>query len=155
MTGAGAMTGATCHAAAPPPWATKVALLALGGALAAAILWRLRQRAEPPAAQPAEPAQQAQQQQQQPPPSPLPPKQLERRVFISHTGSDEGAKVFAQSVLKQALDNAGLDTFLDTKNLPPGCDWPGELVDAAAHSAVFVAVLVRRRGARGWGWQAN
>ena len=39
--------------------------------------------------------------------------QLARRVFISHTGSDEGTKVFAVSVLKQALDNAGLDTFVD------------------------------------------
>jgi hypothetical protein len=76
------------------------------------------------------------------------PVQLARRVFISHTGSDEGAKVFAQSVLKQALDNAGLDTFIDIHNLPPGCDFPERLADAAAHSSVFVAVLVRRPGKR-------
>jgi hypothetical protein len=82
---------------------------------------------------------------EQPPPSPpaLPPKQLARRVFISHTGEDACAKIFAQSVLPLSLKNAGLDVFLDTTGLPPGCDWPATLADAAAHSAVFVAVLVR------------
>ena len=76
-------------------------------------------------------------------------------MFISHTGSDEGAKVFAVSVLKQALDNTGMGTFLDIHDLPPGCKWPEELVAAAAHSAVFVAVLVRRPGLIAGGQQAK
>jgi hypothetical protein len=75
------------------------------------------------------------------------PVQLARRVFVSYAGSDGGAKVFAQSVLKQALDKAGLQIFLgtDAQDLPPSCDVPERLADAAAHSAVFVAVLVRRQ----------
>jgi hypothetical protein len=119
---------------APVVIALLTALLAI---LAAATVHRLRRRARPPAAPLAA---------LPPAPESAQPVQLARRVFISHTGSDEGAKVFAVSVLKQALDNAGLDTFIDIHDLPPGCDWPGELADAAAHSAVFVAVLVRRRG---------
>jgi hypothetical protein len=89
-----------------------------------------------------------------PPPSPPPsvhtrarPQtvQLVPRVFISHTGSDREAQIFAQSVLKQALDRAGFQTFLDTdaQDLPPGCDFSERVAEAAAHSAVFVAVLVR------------
>jgi hypothetical protein len=72
---------------------------------------------------------------------------LVRRVFISHTGSDRDAHVFVQSALKQALEKAGLKTFLnaDAQDLPPGCDVPEQLAAAAAYSAVFVAVLVRRQ----------
>jgi hypothetical protein len=66
---------------------------------------------------------------------------MQRQVFISHTGQDNDAKAFAASILKPALAAAGLSVFMDFSNLPPGCQWSTELVEAAAHSAVVVAVL--------------
>jgi hypothetical protein len=71
-------------------------------------------------------------------------------VFISHTGQDPAAKTFAASILKPALEAAGLSVFMDFSNLPPGCEWPAALVDAAAHSAVVVAVLSRSYVRRFW-----
>lgn len=67
--------------------------------------------------------------------------QLQRQVFISHTGQDDRARVFAVNILKPALEAAGLSVFIDFTDLAPGSNWPSALVDAAAHSAVVVAVL--------------
>jgi hypothetical protein len=39
---------------------------------------------------------------------------------------------------------------MDFSNLPPGCEWPAALVDAAAHSAVVVVVLSRSYVRRFW-----
>ena len=45
---------------------------------------------------------------------------LKRQVFISHTGKDEGAKNFAASILKPALEAAGLAVYMDFSNLQLG-----------------------------------
>src|SRR6478609_7959941 len=75
---------------------------------------------------------------------------LRKQVFISHTGQDEQGRIFAASVLKPALDTAGITTFIDFNSLSPGCLWQPELVEAAATSAVFVVVLTRTFGKRFW-----
>ena len=75
---------------------------------------------------------------------------LQPQVFISHTGSDELGRVFAASILKPALEAAGLKTFIDHANLQLGCPWPLELVKAAATSAVFVMVLTQSYATRFW-----
>eukprot|EP00878_Enallax_costatus_P026834 GHUV01028837.1.p1 GENE.GHUV01028837.1~~GHUV01028837.1.p1 ORF type:complete len:381 (+),score=114.44 GHUV01028837.1:947-2089(+) len=76
--------------------------------------------------------------------------QLVSQVFISHTGQDQHAKTFAASILKPFLERAGLKVFMDFTNLKPGCPWPAELKRAAAHSAVFVAVLSVNYTFRPW-----
>jgi hypothetical protein len=78
-----------------------------------------------------------------------PPLPLKRQVFISHTASDEGARVFAASVLKVALDTAGIKNFIDYK-MDPGCNWPAKLEEEAATSAVFVVVLSKNYPQRFW-----
>jgi len=42
------------------------------------------------------------------------------QVFISYAGVDVDARVFAISVLKPALEAAGLKVFLDVMSLRPG-----------------------------------
>eukprot|EP00878_Enallax_costatus_P002299 GHUV01002474.1.p1 GENE.GHUV01002474.1~~GHUV01002474.1.p1 ORF type:complete len:341 (+),score=103.86 GHUV01002474.1:867-1889(+) len=66
---------------------------------------------------------------------------LERQVFVSHTGQDQGACNFAASILKPALEAAGLTVFMDFSNLEPG---------AAANSVVVVVVLSRQFTKRKW-----
>jgi hypothetical protein len=73
-----------------------------------------------------------------------------RQVFISHTGQDADAKSFAVDILKPKLEVAGLKTFVDYNNLALGCEWPQELVEAAASSMVVVAVLSRSYTKRFW-----
>jgi hypothetical protein len=75
---------------------------------------------------------------------------LKRQVFISHTGQDKDAKAFAASILKPALEAAGLAVYMDFKNLELGCDWPQQLVDAAANSMVVVVVLSRTYSNQFW-----
>eukprot|EP00878_Enallax_costatus_P030997 GHUV01033823.1.p3 GENE.GHUV01033823.1~~GHUV01033823.1.p3 ORF type:complete len:124 (-),score=27.85 GHUV01033823.1:870-1241(-) len=75
---------------------------------------------------------------------------LERQVFISHTGQDQGACNFAASILKPALKAAGLNVFMDFSNLEPGSEWPRELAVAAANSVVVVVVLSRQYTKRKW-----
>jgi hypothetical protein len=68
------------------------------------------------------------------------PPQLLRQVFLSYPGHDVGAKDFAESVLAQALQAAGLKV-MDFRDLPLKSAWPDFLVKAACCSAVTVAVL--------------
>eukprot|EP00878_Enallax_costatus_P024272 GHUV01025897.1.p1 GENE.GHUV01025897.1~~GHUV01025897.1.p1 ORF type:complete len:244 (-),score=68.67 GHUV01025897.1:274-1005(-) len=75
---------------------------------------------------------------------------LERQVFISHTGQDEGARIFAASILKPALEAASLAVFMDFENLEPGCEWSRELAFAAANSAVVAVVLSKQYTQRRW-----
>ena len=75
---------------------------------------------------------------------------LKRQVFISHTGQDEHAKDFAASVVKPALEAAGLAVYMDYANLELGDNWSKELVDAAANSMVVVAVLSKSYAERFW-----
>eukprot|EP00878_Enallax_costatus_P002652 GHUV01002838.1.p1 GENE.GHUV01002838.1~~GHUV01002838.1.p1 ORF type:complete len:350 (+),score=96.84 GHUV01002838.1:867-1916(+) len=75
---------------------------------------------------------------------------LERQVFVSHTGQDKCACNFAASVLKPALEAAGLTVFMDFSNLEPGSEWPRELAVAAANSVVVVVVLSRQFTKRKW-----
>jgi hypothetical protein len=75
---------------------------------------------------------------------------LKRQVFISHTGQDEDAKTFSASILKPAMEAAGLAVFMDFSNLEMGSKWPQELVDAAANSMVVVVVLSRSFTGRFW-----
>jgi hypothetical protein len=75
---------------------------------------------------------------------------LRRQVFISHTGQDQGTATFAAVVLKEALEKKGLKVYLDIKDLEPGCDWPGDLMQAAANSAVVVVVLSKTYPKRFW-----
>eukprot|EP00878_Enallax_costatus_P034591 GHUV01038366.1.p1 GENE.GHUV01038366.1~~GHUV01038366.1.p1 ORF type:complete len:267 (-),score=73.17 GHUV01038366.1:444-1244(-) len=75
---------------------------------------------------------------------------LERQVFVSHTGQDKGACNFAASILKPALEAAGLTVFMDFSNLEPGSEWPRELAVAAANSVVVVVVLSRQFTKRKW-----
>jgi hypothetical protein len=75
---------------------------------------------------------------------------LERQVFISHTGRDGGAKTFAASILRPALEAAGLAVCMDFVSLEPGCKWPEELVGAAANSMVVVVVLSKSYSTRFW-----
>jgi hypothetical protein len=75
---------------------------------------------------------------------------LQRQVFISHTGQDEDAKTFAVDILKPKLEAAGLNTFIDFRDLEMGCEWPQELVEAATNSMVVVAVLSRSYTNRFW-----
>jgi hypothetical protein len=58
--------------------------------------------------------------------------------------------MFAASIMKPALEAAGMRVFMDFSNLTPGCEWPAALVDAAAHSAVVVAVLSQSYVRRFW-----
>jgi hypothetical protein len=71
-------------------------------------------------------------------------------VFISHTGLDEQAKTFAASILRPALQAAGLPVFMDFSDLEPGCEWPSELLNAASNSAIVVAVLSKTYPKRFW-----
>jgi hypothetical protein len=71
-------------------------------------------------------------------------------VFISHTGQDADAMMFSASVLKPALEAAGLAVYMDFSNLQLGASWPRELVDAAANSMVVVVVLSRTYTNRFW-----
>jgi hypothetical protein len=71
-------------------------------------------------------------------------------VFISHTGRDEGAKMFAASILKPALEAAGLAVYMDFSNLELGSNWREELVDAAANSMVVVVVLSKTFSNQFW-----
>jgi hypothetical protein len=75
---------------------------------------------------------------------------LKQQVFISHTGQDEGAKTFAASILKPALERAGLKVYMDFSNLKPGQHWKAELVDAATNSQVVVVVLSKSYTSRFW-----
>jgi hypothetical protein len=75
---------------------------------------------------------------------------LKRQVFISHTGQDEDAKTFAASILKPAMEAAGLAVFMDFSSLEMGSTWRQELVDAAANSMVVVVVLSRSFTIRFW-----
>jgi hypothetical protein len=75
---------------------------------------------------------------------------LKRQVFISHTGKDEDAKTFSASILKPALEAAGLAVYMDFQNLELGSKWPQELVDTAANSMVVVVVLSRSYTSRFW-----
>jgi hypothetical protein len=87
------------------------------------------------------------------PPSPLSAaakQPLKRQVFISHTGRDEDAKTFAASILKPALEAAGLAVYMDFSSLQLGSSWREELVDAAANSMVVVVVLSRSFTSRFW-----
>jgi hypothetical protein len=77
-------------------------------------------------------------------------KHLKRQVFISHTGQDEDAKTFAASILKPALEAAGLAVYMDFSSLQLGSSWREELVDAAANSMVVVVVLSRSFTNRFW-----
>jgi hypothetical protein len=77
-------------------------------------------------------------------------KALKRQVFISHTGQDEDAKTFAASILKPALEAAGLAVYMDFSSLQLGSTWRQELVDAAANSMVVVVVLSRSFTSRFW-----
>jgi hypothetical protein len=75
---------------------------------------------------------------------------LKRQVFISHTGQDGGAKTFAASILRPALEAAGLAVCMDFVSLEPGCKWKEELVGAAANSMVVVVVLSKSYTKRFW-----
>jgi hypothetical protein len=75
---------------------------------------------------------------------------LKRQVFISHTGKDEDATTFSASILKPALEAAGLAVYMDFSNLQLGSSWREELVDAAANSMVVVVVLSRSFTSRFW-----
>jgi hypothetical protein len=93
---------------------------------------------------------QYQQQQQQQQEEEEVPKQLQRQVFISHTGQDCLGRIFATSILQPALQAAGISTYTDCMDLHPGSAWPTELVQAAATSAVFVAVITKTYPKRFW-----
>jgi hypothetical protein len=67
----------------------------------------------------------------------------ERQVLISNTGRDKDARTFAASVFKLAMEAAGLNTCVGSNHLHLGCEWPQELVEAAANSMVVVAMLSR------------
>jgi hypothetical protein len=75
---------------------------------------------------------------------------LKRQVFISHTGQDEGAKTFAASILKPALEATGLAVYMDFSSLEMGSKWPQELVDNAANSMVVVVVLSKTFSNQFW-----
>ena len=75
---------------------------------------------------------------------------LKRQVFISHTGKDEAATMFAASILKPALQAAGLVVYMDYSNMKLGSSWKEELIDAAANSMVVVAVLSKSYAERFW-----
>jgi len=51
------------------------------------------------------------------------PADLQRQVFISHTAADDQGRIFANSILKPALETAGLDVYVDFRNLQPGCEF--------------------------------
>jgi hypothetical protein len=74
---------------------------------------------------------------------------LEQQVFVSHTGQDEGAKTFAASILRPALQRAGLAVFMDI-DMESGCEWPRRLVHAAADSQVVVVVMSKSYPERFW-----
>jgi hypothetical protein len=75
---------------------------------------------------------------------------LKRQVFISHTGQDGGAKTFAASILRPALEAVGLDVCMDFTSQEPGGKWKEELVGAAANSVVVVVVLSKSFTKRFW-----
>jgi hypothetical protein len=75
---------------------------------------------------------------------------LKQQVFISHTGQDADAKTFSASILKPALERAGLKVYMDFSNLKPGDRWKADLVDAAANSQVVVVVLSKTYTSRFW-----
>ena len=75
---------------------------------------------------------------------------LQPQVFISHTAADDDGRIFAASILKPALETANVKVFIDDVSLPPGCEWPAQLVKEAATSVVFVVVLTKSYPTRPW-----
>jgi hypothetical protein len=75
---------------------------------------------------------------------------LKQQVFISHTGQDEGAKTFAASILRPALERAGVKVYMDFTSIEYGESWKHALVDAAANSQVVVLVLSTHYSTRFW-----
>jgi len=56
----------------------------------------------------------------------------------------------AASILKPALESAGVRVFMDFSDLEAGDPWPQRLVEAASHSMVVVVVLSRSYSQRFW-----
>jgi hypothetical protein len=81
---------------------------------------------------------------------PVTTKHLLRQAFISHSGQDKDARVFACSVLAPALQTANMPVYIDFQDLEPGGKWPVALMNAAANSQVVVAVLSRSCVRRFW-----
>lgn len=61
-------------------------------------------------------------------------------VFISHTGQDNAALVFAGH-LKHMLDDQGIVAFFDADTLQAGDLWKEKIRDYVGNSLVFVAIL--------------
>jgi hypothetical protein len=78
------------------------------------------------------------------------PSEPLRQVFVSHAAADEDATVFASSVLKPALEAAGVNVFLDFTSLTLGIAWQQELLKAAAYSAVVVVLASPTYTRRFW-----
>lgn len=64
---------------------------------------------------------------------------LYQQAFVAHTGQDEAARVFTNSILKPTLEAAGLTVFVDWLSVEPGGMWASQIEDAAINSCVFVA----------------
>lgn len=75
---------------------------------------------------------------------------LYQQVFLSHTGKDEAARVFTNSILKPSLEAAGLSVFVDWLNIEPGRMLAAQMEDAARNSGVFIAVLSSSYVRRFW-----
>jgi hypothetical protein len=58
--------------------------------------------------------------------------------------------MFAASVLKPALESAGMRVFMDFSDLEAGDAWPQRLVEAASYNMVVVVVLSRSYSQRFW-----
>jgi hypothetical protein len=73
------------------------------------------------------------------------------QVFINHTGPNqhEAAGRFAAQ-FANALQGAGIDAFIDFKSLHKGEQWRVRLMEAAANSRVFVAVVCKAYTRRFW-----
>lgn len=61
-------------------------------------------------------------------------------VFVSHTGQDEGAKVFA-SHLSDAFENQGVEQFYDAWSLRGGDKWKEKIAQSVRNCKVFVCII--------------
>eukprot|EP00878_Enallax_costatus_P017266 GHUV01018132.1.p1 GENE.GHUV01018132.1~~GHUV01018132.1.p1 ORF type:complete len:227 (+),score=49.70 GHUV01018132.1:955-1635(+) len=70
-------------------------------------------------------------------------------VFISHTGSDSDAAIFA-AMLHDKLGEKKIPAFFDADSLDLGDVWQPRIIKAASRCSVFVAVVSPKYPTRKW-----
>ncbi len=75
-------------------------------------------------------------------------KMPEGVIFLSYAREDQSAVM----ELKVALDEFGLDAWLDTEDIPPGTDWDARINDSIWRCSVFIPCLSQQAESRKEGY---